>query len=132
VKVTADTNVLVRAITGDGERQGKTAQAALARAEMIALTLPAFCELVWVLAQGYKVPSVDIAQAIRRLVNAANVVANRPAVEAGLAVLDAGGDFADGIIAHEGNWLGAETFVSFDKQAVKMMAALGGSARLLS
>lgn len=132
MKVTADTNVLVRAITGDGERQGKTAQAALARAEMIALTLPAFCELVWVLAQGYKVPSVDIAQAIRRLVNAANVVANRPAVEAGLAVLDAGGDFADGIIAHEGNWLGAETFVSFDKQAVKMMAALGGSARLLS
>ncbi len=132
MKVTADTNVLVRAITGDGERQGKTAQAALARAEMIALTLPAFCELVWVLAQGYKVPSVDIAQAIRRLVNAANVVANRPAVEAGLAVLDAGGDFADGIIAHEGNWLGAETFVSFVKQAVKMMAALGGSARLLS
>lgn len=41
---------------------------------------------------------------------------NRSAVEAGLAVLEAGGDFADGIIAYEGNWLGGETFVSFDKR----------------
>jgi len=39
---------------------------------------------------------------------------NRPAAEAGLALLEAGGDFADGVIAHEGRWLGAEAFVSFD------------------
>jgi hypothetical protein len=32
-------------------------------------------------------------------------------------MLDAGGDFADGVIAYEGKWLGAETFVSFDKKA---------------
>lgn len=43
---------------------------------------------------------------------------NRPAVEAALAVLNAGGDFADGLIAYEGNWLGAETFVSFEEKAV--------------
>jgi predicted nucleic-acid-binding protein len=59
-------------------------------------------------------------------------VVNRPAAEAGLAVLDAGGDFADGVIAYEGNWLGAETFVSFDKKAVKLMDAQGKPARLLS
>jgi len=29
--------------------------------------------------------------------------------EAGLAILEAGGDFADGIMAYEGNWLGGET-----------------------
>ena len=46
---------------------------------------------------------------------------NRPAIEAGLAMLDAGGDFADGVIAYEGRWLGAETFVSFDKKAVEML-----------
>jgi predicted nucleic-acid-binding protein len=50
--------------------------------------------------------------------------------EAGLALLDAGGDFADGVIAHEGYWLGAETFVSFDKKAVKLVEASGGMARL--
>ena len=62
----------------------------------------------------------------------ANVVVNRPAVEAGLPVLDAGGDFADGIIAYEGRWLGADTFVSFDKKAVKLIERQGASVRLLS
>jgi predicted nucleic-acid-binding protein len=66
------------------------------------------------------------------LINAANVAVNRPAVEAGLAMLDAGGDFADGIIAYEGSWLGAEIFVSFDKTAAKLMEARGESVRLLS
>ena len=61
-----------------------------------------------------------------------NVVLNRPAVEAGLSVLDAGGDFADGVTAYEGAWLGAETFVSFDQQAVKLLAAQGRRARLLT
>jgi len=56
---------------------------------------------------------------------------NRPAVEAGLSALDAGGDFADGVIAYEGNWLGAEEFVSFDSKAVSMLKSQGNRARLL-
>ena len=132
MKITADTNVLVRAITGDDAVQSKIAQAELANADMVALALPALCELVWVLSRGYKIPSPDISDAIRRLINAANVVVNRPAAEAGLALLEAGGDFADGVIAYEGNWLGAETFISFDKKAVKLMEARGESVRLLS
>ena len=132
MKITADTNVLVRAITGDDERQSRIAQARLASADLVALAIPVLCELVWVLSQGYKIRAADIAEAIRRLMNGANVVVNRPAVEAGLILLDAGGDFADGVIGYEGNWLGADTFVSFDKKAVKLMQAQGGSARLLA
>ncbi len=132
MKITADTNVLVRAITEDNERQYKIAQRELANADVVALTLPALCELVWVLSQAYRIPSAEIAEAMRRLMNAANVVVNRPAVEAGLALLDAGGDFADGVIAYEGNWLGAEIFTSFDKAAIKLMEARGASARLLT
>ncbi len=132
MKITADTNVLVRAITGDDERQSRIAQAELANAEVVALTQSALCELVWVLSQGYKIASAEIAEAIRRLMDGANVVANRPAVEAGLALLAAGGDFADGIIAYEGSWLGAETFVSFDKKAVKLLEAQREPVRLLS
>jgi predicted nucleic-acid-binding protein len=64
--------------------------------------------------------------------NGANVAVNRPAVEAGLAVLDVGGDFADGVIAYEGRWPGAEIFISFDTPAVKLIDAQGQSARLLS
>jgi predicted nucleic-acid-binding protein len=132
MKITADTNVLVRAMTGDDERQSKVAQAELAKADAVALALPALCELVWVLSQGYKIPSAEIAEAIRRLMNGVNVMVNRTAAEAGLALLEAGGDFADGVIAHEGSWLGADTFISFDKKAVKLMEAQGQSVRLLS
>ena len=96
------------------------------------MSMPALCELVWVLSQGYRISSSDIAEAIRRLLNGVNVVVNRPAAEAGLTLLDSGGDFADGVIAYEGSWLGAETFVSFDRKAVKLMEAQGRSVQLLS
>jgi predicted nucleic-acid-binding protein len=131
MKITADTNVLVRALTEDHAEQSKAAMLALNKAEIVALTIPTLCELVWVL-QSYKIKPADIAAAIRRLLNGVNVVANLTAAEAGLALLEAGGDFADGAIAYEGKWLGADIFVSFDKKAVRLMKAQGGSAQLLS
>src|SRR3984957_720676 len=132
MKITADTNVLVRAGNEDHEHQSKAAQTALKKAELVAIPIPALCELVWVLSQGYKIPPTEIAEAIRRLINGANAAVNRPAAEAGLAILDSGGDFADGVIAYEGSWLGADTFISFDKKAVKLMEAQGGASRLLA
>jgi predicted nucleic-acid-binding protein len=132
MKITADTNVLVRAITEDHEQQSKVAQTALKRAELVAVSIPALCELVWVLSQGYKIPLSDIAETIRRLISATNVAVNHPAAEAGLAFLKVGGDFADGVIAYEGKWLGANTFASFDKKAITLLEAQGQSARLLS
>jgi predicted nucleic-acid-binding protein len=131
VKITVDTNVLVRAAVGDDPAQTEAATRVMDRAETLAITMPSLCEFVWVLRSvyGYRVPR--IAEAIRRLLAAENVQTNHPAAAAGLAMLDAGGDFADGVIAYEGRWLGAETFVSFDKKAVKMLTAHGVSARLL-
>ena len=72
------------------------------------------------------------AAAVRSLMNAGNAMMNRPAVELGLAALEAGGDFADGAIAYEGAWLGGETVVSFDKQAVSLVSGHGEAARVLS
>ncbi len=132
MKITADTNVLLRALVADDEAQGKVAIKALEGAEMVAISLQALCELAWVLARRYRTPRADIAEAIRRLVETRNVAVNRPAVEAGLGVLEAGGDFADGIIAYDGNWLGGEIFVSFDKKAVSLIAGQGRQARLLA
>jgi predicted nucleic-acid-binding protein len=130
MKITADTNVLVRALTEDHIEQSKTAQDALGKADIVALTIPTLCELVWVL-RSYRIQSSDIAGTLRGLLDGTNVAVNRPAAEAGLAVLEAGGDFADGVIAYEGNWLGADTFVSFDKKAVSLIEAQGKSAKLL-
>ena len=131
MKVAVDTNVLVRAVVRDDPAQAEVAAKILTDAELIAVALPCLCEFVWVLLRVYALQQSDAAAAIRALLATANVEVNRPAVEAGLSMLEAGGDFADGVIAYEGNWLGGETFISFDKKAVAILTAQGQSARLL-
>ena len=131
MKIAVDTNVLVRAAVRDDIEQTDAATKLMARAKIVAIAVTSLCEFVWVLRSVYRFQSSDIAKAIRTLLAAENVETNRTAIDAGLAVLDAGGDFADGVIAYEGRWLGAETFVSFDKKAVEMISAQGASARLL-
>ena len=131
MKVAVDTNVLVRAVVRDDAAQARVAAKVLTDAKVVAVALPCLCEFVWVLRKVYRFETEDIAAAIRALLAAANVQVNRPAVEAGLSMLEANGDFADGVIAYEGNWLGGETFVSFDKQAVALLTAVGQAARLL-
>jgi predicted nucleic-acid-binding protein len=132
MKISVDTNVLARAVLNDDPAQSRAARKLLQGASLIAVPLPCLCELVWVLRQGAKLAKGDVAAAIRSLMNAGNVVVNRPAAELGLAVLEAGGDFADGAIAYEGAWLGGETFVSLDKQTVTLLSRQGDAARLLS
>lgn len=131
MKVVVDTNVLVRAVVGDDAAQARVAARVLTQAELVAVALPCLCEFVWILRKVYRLRTGDIAAAIRALLAADNVRMNRPAVEAGLAMLEANGDFADGVIAYEGHWLGGEAFVSFDKQAVALLTASGQPARLL-
>ena len=132
MRITADTNVLVRAAVQDDPHQARHAAKLLQEADSVAVPVPVLCEFVWVLRRGYKRSASDISDAIRRLMNSANVVMDRPAIEVGLSVLDAGGDFADGVIAYEGDWLGAEEFVSFDSKAVTVLQSQGTRARLLS
>jgi len=130
MKITVDTNVLVRAAVADDPAQARAAATLLVDAELIAVALPCLCEFVWVLLKVYHFQPSDVAVAIRALLATDNVKVNRPAVELGLSVLEAGGDFADGVIAYEGSWLGGTTFVSFDKKAVALLTAHGQSARL--
>lgn len=132
MKVTVDTNILVRAAVRDDASQAQAAAKLLQEAEVIAVSLPSLCEFVWVLRRLYRIETTDIALALEALLAAGNVAVNRPAVDAGLAILKAGGDFADGLIAYEGAWLGADTFVSFDKQAVALLRSQGHCARLLA
>jgi len=84
MKVAVDANVLVRAVVRDDPAQADVAAAVLTDAGLIAVALPCLCEFVWVLLRVY-----------------------------GFQQAEAGGDFADGVIAYEGHWLGGETFVSF-------------------
>jgi predicted nucleic-acid-binding protein len=132
LKITADTNVLLRSVIPDDKAQMRAAQATLARATLVAVPVAALCEFAWVLTQRYKLSGAAVATAIRAIANSANVITERPLVDAGLAVMEAGGDFADGVIAHDGLAHGADTFVSFDKRAVRVLSSKGVSAKLPS
>jgi predicted nucleic-acid-binding protein len=131
MKITADTNLLIRAAVQDEPHQAQQAAKILQEADLVAVPVPVLCEFVWILRRGYKKSVSDVSDTIRRLMRSAHVVMNRPAVEAGLAALDAGGDFADGVIAYEGDWLRAEEFVSFDSKAVSILRSQGTRAILL-
>ena len=131
MKIAVDTNILARAVLQDDPVQGRLAGELLKNASLIAISLPCLCELVWVLRRGAKLSNGDVGQTIRDLFETETVAMDRPAVEAGLVMLEAGGDFADGVMAHEGAWLGGETFVSFDRKAVELLSRSGRTARLL-
>lgn len=71
------------------------------------------------------------ALALRVLLQVRQVVCHTPTVLAGLAQLAMGGDFADGVMAAEGELLGGTEFVSFDPLAMHLLKAQKRKARLL-
>lgn len=128
VRITADTNVLLRAVVQDDAAQAAEAQALLLRATVIAVPIPVFCEFAWVMRRGYGYRASDVAAAIEAIVAVDAVVTDAPAVDAGLAELRAGGDFADGSIASQGERLGGAVFASFDRGAVARLEERGVNA----
>jgi predicted nucleic-acid-binding protein len=131
MKIIVDTNLLVRAAVQDDPEQALAAKRTLKEADQAIIGRHALCEFIWVLRHTYRFPSKEIVTALHSLLNAKNVVVDDAAVAAGLDAMGAGADFADGVIAYEGRWLGGETFVSFDKKAVDVLTKLGIKSRLL-
>ena len=132
MRMIADSNVLLRFVLGDDPKQYKVALDTMVKAEAVAVTNQALCEMVWVLRARYGVSRLAIAATIRGLLETRNVVLDSATVNAGLAALEAGADFADGVIGYEGRWLGGETFVSFEKKAVSAILNQGQKAKLLN
>ena len=131
MRVTIDTNVLLRATLDDDPVQNDIAASILREAEAIAVPSAVLCEFVWVMRGGYKKTNERTVAAIKALLADPKVVCDRAAAEAGLAMLIAGGDFADGIIAFEGRRLGGDIFATFDKKAARLIAETGGRVELL-
>ena len=65
MKITVDTNVLVRAVMRDDPAQASIAAKVLTDASLLAIGLPCLCELVWVLRTVYELQPSDAATAIR-------------------------------------------------------------------
>lgn len=117
MKITVDTNVIVRLFVDDDDSQASRAAAAVAGHERVALPITALCEAVWVWRSVYRYKRDAVREALLALLDLPSVVVDRPAMTAGLAFLAAGADFADGVIAFEGRVLGGDTFVTFDAGA---------------
>lgn len=132
MKLIADTNVLVRVLVQDDPAQAQIAQSALAAAELIAIPLPVLCELCWVLKSSSNVDRTEISVAVRTLIASSKVVADHAAIQSGLDMLEAGGDFADGVIAYGGPLLGGDTLLTFDAKAAKLLEAQGHPVSLLA
>ena len=116
----------------DDLKQAEAAATILRTATAIVITLPCLCEMLWVLRSAYDLPREQIVLAVRELLQTGSVLMNRPAVEFGLAAMKRGADFSDAVIAFEGSWLGGDTFVSFDRKAVSLLAGQGLSTKLLA
>jgi predicted nucleic-acid-binding protein len=116
MKITADTNLLVRAAVVDDEGQAASARKVMAEADAVIVPIAAVLEFVWVLRRIYRFSRPEVARAVETLI-------------ASTKVHLAGGDFADGVIAAAGAGMGGETFVSFDRKAISRIMDLGLNAR---
>ena len=78
MKVTVDTNILIRAAMRDDIQQAAAASQLLKDAEIIAIPLPCLCEFVWVLRRVYGIGRTDIRAALQALLDAGNVAVQPP------------------------------------------------------
>lgn len=127
----ADTNLIIRALTRDNPAQFATATRALDDSGLTVFSIVALCEAVWVLRKVKRWPARDVAYGLRLLLDDSRAVYDRDLVGVGLAMLDAGGDFADAVIAVDGRRHADAPLATFDKQAARLLEAQGIPVTLL-
>jgi predicted nucleic-acid-binding protein len=125
--IALDTNVVVRLITMDDERQGERAVRLLAGAP--GLLLPTvMLEVAWVLESTYSIDPSDVAEALGRLLGLPNVTAwDQEAANAVVEAYAAGMDFADAMHLAMARSSPADGLATFDKSFVKLARRLSGS-----
>ncbi len=116
-----DTNVLVRYVVEDDQRQSAIAAAMVERAvrdeEKLFISQIVLCELVWVLSYAYRFDRNEIVGVLNQLRRGAQLILEgsgevRRAIEAYSANR---GDFADYLIAERSIASGCSTVVTFDR-----------------
>lgn len=125
MRVAADTNVVVRYLTGDDEQQSGHAKAALEAADAVYLDIVVLCETVWVLRRAYRLSPGEISAALTELLDSERIEVDRRAAEAGLAMLEAGGDFADGVILYEAGGRRCDALITFDRRLARLAGDQG-------
>ncbi len=136
MRAIVDTNILVRGVLkSPADKVQNDAVAKLFEtATEIIIPTHVFCELVWVLTSLYKLKTEQIQSVIELfLASETKIIIHEDEVAAGLAMMQRGGDFADGVIAYTGSQMvrSGTVFVSFDKKAVRLLAEQGVASIIL-
>ena len=121
-----DTNILVRYLTQDDPVQARQATELIERRLSPQnpgfISVVAMAETAWVLERAYRLDAADIATAIERVLQAAElIVENEQQVfTAMIALRDRRGSFSDALIAALGEHAGCDVTVTFDRKALRL------------
>lgn len=123
-KIGIDTNVLIRFIVRDDERQAKKADKILSQCNSKnpgTINQIVLVELAWVLKRLYKYPKSDIVNVLEIILSSNDLfVLNCSEAREALIEYETGSaDFSDYLIAHINKSHGATHTVTFDKNASK-------------
>ena len=116
-----DTNVLVRYLTGDDERQFRTARRFLEEVETAGDTVRVdhvvLAELSWVLQISYRFDRATLVAALERLLETVEItIEDRDVVRDALSDFASGkGGFADYLIGSRNRAAGCSMTVTFDR-----------------
>lgn len=112
-----DTNVLLRMVLFDDEKQAAAAQRLARGNEPLFITSIALCEFVWVLRRGYGLSRERIADTLENLLQSDLIVAqDQDAAREALSLYRRGqADFADCLIGLLSRAAGCRDTVTFDR-----------------
>jgi len=123
--IALDTNVLVRFLVEDDEKQTRVASQlirdAIEREEQLYISDIVMCETVWVLSSSYRFSRAEIVEALAGLLRARAVVfTSTDRLARALEAYATGrGDFADYLIREHAVAAGADTVATFDRSLLK-------------
>ncbi len=120
-----DTNILIRFLTGDDERQAKKVYFIFKKAESekkeLFVPLLVVLEMIWVLESVYEVSRIEILDSLSDLLLMPVLKFDHQSALQQLVHSAKGNkfDLSDLLIAHSAKSNGCETVITFDKKAAK-------------
>jgi predicted nucleic-acid-binding protein len=130
--IALDTNVVVRIITRDDERQAQQARRLLAAAQVY-LSTSVLIECEWVLRSSYRYAADQVATALLSMCRLPNVTLERPElIRRALQAQVEGSDFADAVHLLTADADGASEFATFDKSLRKRADKITSGLKAIS
>jgi len=123
--IALDTNVLVRFLVADDEKQNRRAteliEAAIQKDNALYVSDIVLVETVWVLSRSYQFTRQEIIGVLRKLLTARHLVFSAPdQVARALNAFEQGsGGFSDYLIREHAHHVGCDSIATFDQALLK-------------